>query len=202
MPQDIRELMKQDRQLPRDIIKEGHGQRFLDRLDKELPQKTRSYRYSWLKIAASIVIVFSVSFMAMHQLDGDTLETKIVQQEQMNVKDAKMVLEKQSSSLAEISPEYKEYENTILTSIKFQLSQITIDDTNRDLVESFLVRLSKLDKEYHRLNKELIAVGPNIDNVEAMMENLTLRLTLMNRLKDKLIELKRIEKEDYNELQA
>jgi len=118
------------------------------------------------------------------------------------VKNASIKINKQTSTLAEISPEYEEVENTILTSIKFQLSNITIDDTNRELVESFKMRLANLDKEYQRLNRELIEVGPNVQSVEAMMENLKIRLSLLSRLKDKLKELERIEKENYNEIQA
>lgn len=201
MAQDIRELLKQDKQIPSGQIQEGHQQRFMSRLEKELPKKTKSFNSNWLKIAASVVVIFSISLVTYNQFDA----TKIEGTEVVNVdtgKDATVLLNKQTSPLAEISPQYEEVENSILTSIKFQLSQITIDDTNRELVESFMARLDNLDKEYQRLNKELIEVGPNVQSVEAMMENLTIRLSLLNRLKDKLKELESIENENYNEIQA
>ncbi|WP_062057733.1 hypothetical protein [Aquimarina longa] len=202
MAQDIRELLRQDKQIPSEQIREGHQQRFLSKLEKELPKKTRSFNYKWINIAASIIVIFSISLISYNQFGGNKpQETEVVGLDN-NVKNSSVILAKQSSSLAEISPEYEKVESSILTSIKFQLSKITIDDTNRELVESFKVRLGNLDKEYQKLNKELIEVGPNVQSIEAMMENLTIRLSLLNRLKDKLKELERIENENYNEIQA
>ncbi len=203
MAQDIRELLKQDKRIPTERIREGHEDRFMNRLENELPKKTKSLNYNWLKIAASVVVIFSVSLLTFNQLGSSNPEgTELVNRDNTSVKNATVVMSKQSSTLAEISPEYEEVENTILTSIKFQLSNITIDDTNRELVESFKTRLDNLDKEYQRLNKELLEVGPNVQSVEAMMENLTIRLSLLSRLNDKLKELERIENENYNEVQA
>ncbi len=202
MAQDIRELLKQDKQIPAEKIKEGHQQRFMSRLEKELPKETRSFSYNWLKIAASIVVILSVSIFSFNRFGNSNPEEDGIVNLDNGVKDATVVVNKQSSTLAEISPEYQEVENNILTSIKFQLSNITVDNTNRELVESFKVRLDNLDKEYQRLNKELMEVGPNVQSVEAMMENLKIRLSLLSRLKDKLKELEQIENENYNEIQA
>ncbi len=203
MAQDIRELLRQDKQIPSGQIQEGHQQRFMSRLEKELPQKARNFKYHWLNIAASIVVMISVSLFTYNQFNDNTSkDTQIVDVDNTTVKNSSVILSKQSSPLAEISPEYQEVENSILTSIKFQLSKITIDDKNRELVDSFKTRLENLDNEYQRLNKELIEVGPNVQSVEAMMENLTIRLSLLNRLKDKLKELEQIENENYNEVQA
>ncbi len=202
MAQDIRELLKQDKRLPSERITEGHQQRFMDRLEIELPVKTtKNINYSWLKIAASVVIILSVSMMTFNQFQGDTPNTTDIV-DNTEVKNSMVVLDKQSSPLAEISPEYEKVENTILTSIKFQLSQITVDDTNRELVESFMARLKNLDGEYQRLNKELMEVGPNQQSIEAMIENLKMRLSLLNRLNDKLKELEKIANENYDEIQA
>ncbi len=203
MAQDIRELLKQDKQIPSERIKEGHQQRFTDRLERELPSKTNNTNYNWLKIAASIVVIFSVSLMTFNQFQpGDANTTDVVDVNNSEIKNSTVVLDKESSPLAAMFPEYEKVENSILTSIKFQLSQITIDDTNRELVESFMVRLKNLDNEYQRLNKELMEVGPNQQSIEAMIENLKLRLSLLNRLNDKLKELEKIENEGYNEIQA
>ncbi|MBP2834205.1 hypothetical protein J8281_18555 [Aquimarina sp. U1-2] len=201
MAQDIRELLKQDRQIPVERIREGHKQRFKLRLEKELPKKTTTFTYNWLKVAASIIVIFSVSMLAYTKLGSTNAQVDQLV-ENSTVKNATVTMNKQSSTLAEISPEYEEVENTILTSIKFQLSSIKVNDTNRELVESFKTRLDNLDKEYQRLNTELIQVGPNVQSVEAMMENLTIRLSLLSRLKDKLKELESIENEIYNEVQA
>ncbi len=205
MAQDIRELLKQDKQIPiaSERIKEGHQQRFMDKLERELPAEKRRLNMQWLKIAASVVVILSVSFMTFNQLStGDADTNTIVDSDKTVIKNSTVLLNKQSSSLAEISPEYGKVEDYLLTSIKFQVSQITVDETNRELVESFKTRLDNLDKEYQKLNKELIEVGPNQQSVEAMIENLKMRLSLLTRLNDKLKELEKIENEGYNEIQA
>ncbi|WP_109298859.1 hypothetical protein [Aquimarina sp. AU474] len=205
MAQDIRELLKQDKQLPSERINEGHQLRFMAKLEKELPEKTkvRKFTYGWLKIAASVAIVFSISLTAYNQFQGNVSnDNEVVTTDGTDAKNSTIVLSKQSSSLAEMSPEYEKVENYLLTSIKFQLSEITVDDKNRELVDSFKLRLNNLDREYQNLSKELIEVGPNMESIEAMMENLKLRLSLLERLKDKLKELEKIENEGYDEIQA
>ncbi|MBQ4820339.1 hypothetical protein [Aquimarina sp. MMG016] len=202
MAQDIRELLKQDKQIPSERIREGHQQRFMDRLEKELPKQKRGFDYSWIRIAASVVVILSVSFMAFNQFGNDKGTTEVVNSTESPVKNSTVVLTKQSSSVAEIYPDYEQVENTVFTTVKFYLSQIKIDDTNRELVESFMKRLENLDKEYQRLNEEFLKVGPNMQSIEAMKENLTMRLTLLTRLQEKLKELEKIENENYNEIQA
>lgn len=203
MPQDIRELLRQDNKVPTGQIRAGHQKRFMEMLDRELPQKPKSNNLGWLKIAASIVVIFSISVLTYNQLGRqDPITDAVVNVDDANTKNSTVVLNKETSPLAEISPEYEKIENYFLTSIKFELSKIEVDDTNRELVESFMRRLEKLDREYQQLNKELVEVGLNSQIVEAMTENLQLRLTLLNRLKQKLKELERIENENYTEIQA
>ncbi len=201
MAQDIRELLKQDKRMPLEEIADGHLDRFMERLEKELPKQKRSFNYNWLRIAASVLVIFSVSFMTINHFKSSEPNNEVVEFDNSGVKNATVVLNK-TSSLAEISPDYEKAENYFLTSIKFGLSKITVTDKNRDLVDSFKLRLANLDKEYQSLNKELITVGPNIQSVEAMMENLRLRLNLLNKLKDKLKELESIDNEGYKEIQA
>ena len=203
MGQDIRELLKQDNKIPSEYLREGHEQRFIARLEEELPKKVKKFTYGWLKIAASIVIILSVSMFTYNQYNTVQVdENQIVDAGTKEVKNSSVVLSKQSSSLAEMFPEYGEAENYFLTGIKFQISQIHVDDSNRELVESFMKRLENLNKEYQDLNKELIEVGPNVQSAEAMIENLTLRLSLLNRLTEKLKELEKIENENYVDIQA
>jgi len=203
MGQDIRDLLKQDNRIPSENLREGHQNRFMDRLEEELPKKARTFNYSWLRIAASVVVILSVSMFAFNEFGNDGIQgEEIVDVDGSGVKNATVVLTKQTSPLAEMFPEYEEAENYLLTGIKFQLSQITVDDTNRELVEGLMKRLGALNKEYLDLNKELIEVGPNPQSAEAMIENLKLRLSLLTRLKDKLKELEKIENENYIDIQA
>ncbi|WP_298313442.1 hypothetical protein [uncultured Aquimarina sp.] len=203
MGQDIRELLKQDNKIPAERLVEGHQNRFMARLEEELPKKARKFNYGWLRVAASVVVILSVSMFAFNEFGNNGIDgTQVVDADTQESKNATVVLTKQTSSLAEMFPEYEEAENYLLTGIKFQLSQINVDDSNRDLVESFMKRLENLNKEYLDLNKELIEVGPNVQSAEAMIENLTLRLSLLKRLKDKLKELEKIENENYIDIQA
>ena len=56
-------------------------------------------------------------------------------------------------------------------------------------------RLAELDKEYAVLNKELNEFGPNDETISALIQNLQLRLQLLQRLKEKLNQLKSSENE-------
>ena len=51
-------------------------------------------------------------------------------------------------------------------------------------------RLDVLNNDYLLLNKELNESGPNEANVNALIDNLKLRLELLFKLKNKLKELK------------
>ncbi|MFL1896035.1 hypothetical protein ACJRPK_10055 [Aquimarina sp. 2-A2] len=202
MAQDIRELLKQDSKLPLEPLRAGHEKRFLERLDNNLPKKSKRTYYTWINVAASIAILLSVSIFVYQPFQSDKDTNEIVSLDDQITKNATVVLSKEASPLAKISPEYEKVENYLLTSIKFELSQIEKNDTNKELIESFMMRLSNLDAEYQRLNDELVTVG-NMQSVEAMIENLTLRLDLLKRLKDKLKELETIDDDgQYNEIHA
>ncbi|MGI9552700.1 MAG: hypothetical protein ACR2MT_15965, partial [Aurantibacter sp.] len=69
---------------------------------------------------------------------------------------------------------------------------------NKGLVDSYLEQLSELDEEYRRLNVELNEIGPNDQTINALIQNLQLRLELLYKLKNKLNELKSSENEQDN----
>ena len=56
--------------------------------------------------------------------------------------------------------------------------------------------------EYKLLNKELNEVGPTEATISALIDNLKLRLELLFKLKNKLKELKNLENEQFNNLEA
>ncbi|RZT00270.1 hypothetical protein [Aquimarina brevivitae] len=203
MAQDIRELLRQDNKIPTGTIRKGHKDRFLAKLDQELPVKKSTPSFYWLKIAASITVLFSISVLTFNQLNtGANANNPLVDAEQVESKNATVVLPKQNSALAKMNPDFEKIENTFLTAMKVQLTEINITDENREMVDSYMKRLKNLDEEYQRLSKELIEVGPNTQNVDAMIENLTMRLNLLKRLNEQLKALEKIENEDYYEIQA
>ncbi|QKX05922.1 hypothetical protein HN014_13740 [Aquimarina sp. TRL1] len=203
MAQDIRELLKQDTHVSSERIRKGHQDRFLARLNEQLPIENpkKSTKYTWLKVAASVAIIVSISLTAFNQF-GSSQNTNdgVVGLDKDKIKDATVLVEKQSSVLADYSPQYKETENAFLTNVKYRLSKIEVTDDNRELVESFMVRLKDLHEEYQRLNKELMEEGPSMQSIQAMKDNLEMRITLLNRLENKLKEQEDIENDNYNEI--
>ncbi len=206
MAQDIRELLKQDKVLPSESIPTGHEARFLERLQAELPAETHKKRsYKWLRIAASIAIILSVSLTAYYTSNSSniTKNTPALVNEEADDLDRDVIkkIEKQSA-LATISPDFKKIEDYYKNSIKLELTSLNINDTNKELIDSFMKQLEQLDLEYEHLNKELLEVGANEQTVQALIENLQLRLELMLKLKEKLNKLKEITDETYQDQQA
>ena len=76
-----------------------------------------------------------------------------------------------------------------------ELAQLTITDDNKELIDSFMLQLEGLDKEYTRLNEEIDESGINETSVNSLINNLELRLELLFKLKSKLSEIKQASRE-------
>lgn len=191
MAQDLREMMRDSKE--DDLtLREGHQSRFEDRLAKALPSKEESKNsggsssIEWnffLKIAAVLIlaggIVWFVSTGAFPNAD-----TKMVSTEGQELKEDPRV------QLSDLSPQFKKIEDYYLASINVELARLEITDENKELVDAFLKQLAELDAEYARLNQEITESGISEEMVNAMVENLKLRLELLSKLKKKLTELK------------
>lgn len=182
MGQDIRKLFREAREKEPISMEKGHEERFLALLDKELPQAKKSYR-NWLGIAASVAVLLGVGVMAWQW--AGTKEDPI----QVVEKDGN-VANTQNISLGDLSPDLKKVEDYYVTTINLELSDLEISDANKDLVDSYMEQLGNLNTEYQRLNKELNEIGPNDQTITALIKNLQLRLQLLQKLKNKLNELK------------
>ncbi|MFN2261722.1 MAG: hypothetical protein ABR595_06625 [Psychroflexus sp.] len=95
--------------------------------------------------------------------------------------------------LGDISPELQTLENFYLTSINYELATLDADEDFKELVNGYLNELKIIDEEYKTLQNELNQNGINEDLIDAMLENLQLRLELLQDLKNKLNELKSLE---------
>lgn len=198
MGQDIRELLKNHKMASalENEIPLNHELRFLERLDEALPEEAEEktiYRFmpqKWM-IAASMSLV--VSF-------GGYLSYKQLQQEQLPV----VITKKQGNkpSLANISPEFKKVEDYYLTSLNVGLSQVSVNATNKVLVDSYLQQMANLEKEYMAIQKEL-SMSTSFQSVNILIENLKLRLELLEELKKKLQNIKEFERNTtHTHLQA
>ncbi len=187
MAQDLRELFKEEK-AKKYPMKDGHEERFLKLLDKELPLKRKSTFY-FIKIAASVLVLFSLGIYTYINYKSDTLSQQtIVEKETENTK-------AQGYSLGDLSPELEKIENYYVANINLELSRLEVSNENKAMVDDYMRRLSELDEEYKRLNIELNEIGPNDQTITALIKNLQLRLQLLQKLKEKLNQLKSSENE-------
>jgi len=81
-------------------------------------------------------------------------------------------------------------ESYYTANINLELSRLEISEENEALINSFMEQLEALNTEYKNLNNELNEIGPNDQTISALIQNLQLRLQLLQKLKKKLNELK------------
>jgi len=170
MAQDIKKLLKQEVSLKK--MPKNHEARFVEKLDTHFPKK-KTINFSWLSIAASVVLL--ISFVGYNSLNTEDPITVI---ETPAVTDSK--------SLSDVSPTLKKVEEYYLASINLELSKLKYTAETKELFDGYLERLNDLNTEYERLGIELTKSGPNEATINALIDNLKLRLNLLYRLKDQL----------------
>ncbi|ASV29052.1 hypothetical protein [Maribacter cobaltidurans] len=192
MAQDLKKMFDKEREQQNFKMKQGHEERFLSKLEETLPQERPSKWNTW-KIAASIILLVGVGLMAYFQFDTkDDIPATIVDKGDPDDKN-------KSFSFGDLSPDLKKVENYYVANINMELSQLDISESNKELVDSFMEQLSELNTEYDRLNGELNELGPNDQTISALIENLQLRLQLLQKLKKKLNQLKSSKNEQITE---
>ncbi|MGB5419501.1 hypothetical protein [Algibacter sp.] len=182
MAQDIRELFKNDK-ITGDKMPGKHQDRFLEKLDVALPE-TKQSNFSWWQIAASIVVLLGFSFGAFKYFQSPVI---VDTPEIANTKIAntKNVVTK---TLGDISPGLKKVEDYYLASINLELSKMTYTPDTKELFDDYLNQMNTLGKEYQKLSLELTESGPSELTVNALIDNLKLRLNLLSRLRLQLQE--------------
>jgi cytoskeletal protein RodZ len=182
MAQDLRKLFKEQREEETYQMKEGHADRFFSKLETQLPEKSKPSSYFWLKIAASVIVMIGLaSYFFMNA--NDAIETKTTIVDNSNNTETNI-------SLGDLSPDLEKIESYYVANINLELANLEISDDNKDIVDSYMEQLAALDLEYKKLNKELNDFGPNDQTIEALIQNLQLRLQLLKKLKEKLNQLK------------
>lgn len=188
MARDLRKLFEKERKEKSFKMKEGHEDRFFAKLEEELPNDPPKKKVIslWMQIAASVVVAVGLSFYYFNS-NGGTVDPE----EKITVVDRDdPSKEAQGISLGDLSPDLKKIETYYTTNINLQLSELADDPGNKELVDSYMDRLAELNKEYQRLNQELNELGPNDQTISALINNLQLRLQLLQKLKSKLNQLK------------
>jgi len=176
MAQDIRKLFKEEPKVSNHKMPKGHEARFLGKLDEALPKQASRPLFSFLNIAASVVILIGLSYGGYKYFNQSVPE--VIPETIAH-----------NSPLGEISPQLKKVEDYYLANINLELSKMKVTPDNKEMFDGYLERLEELNTEYSVLADELTASGPTERTVNALIDNLKLRLNLLYRLKEKLNEL-------------
>lgn len=199
MAQDIREMFRNEDSGSKDKLNKGHQKRFEAKLDKALPVEKQGNSFLFLKIAAVLVVAIGLGLFYFNSPGRNEVQNQIVDTPSEEPTE-ETVIEKQFQ-LSDVSPEFKKIENYYLAGINMELAKLEINNDNKALIDAFMLQMEELDKEYQRLNAELVELGPNEQTIEAMVANLQLRMDLLRKLKSKLNEIKSKNK-SYEDLQA
>jgi hypothetical protein len=191
MEQDLREMFNKEKREQKFTISNSHEERFLEKLQQSLPESKKPNR-AWLKVAASIMVMLSVGVGYFLLNENSNVENTVVDSDTINEKQTEF-------TFGDLSPDLKKVENYYVANINIELSKLEVSPDTKDLVDSFMEQLNNLNVEYKTLNTELKELGPNDQTITALIENLQLRLQLLQKLKRKLNELKLSKDEQIQE---
>lgn len=176
MAQDIRDLFENE-ELKHEDMPKNHEARFLEKLEMAFPEAAQKpSQFSWLKIAASVVVLIGLSFGAYKfMVPSFDAGTKVATTEE-TVK---------GKTLGDVSPDLKKVEDYYLASINLELSKMKPTAETKAVFDGYLEQLEELNKEYKRLSLELNDNTSEL-TITALIDNLRFRLNLLYRLKDQL----------------
>lgn len=165
-------------------MSEGHEKKFENQLEEAFGKTPKQdYSIIYKMAAVAIIAVLSTIFISNQwngTPDGPTQD----------------VVQTNKISLGDVSPELKTVENYYLTSIKVELATLETTEEHEAMVNSYLDELKNINKAYNDLEKDLNAYGVTEEIINAMIDNLQLRLELLQDLKQKLNNLKQKQNEN------
>ncbi len=178
MPKDLKKML-QDKQIHTEKLSKNHRANFEAKLQKEL-HASKKVSYPFLKIAASFIVIIGLG--SIFYFSGST--------------SVKTVETAKIESLGSISPELKKIENYYLASINTEISSLEETKENKELLDGYFEKISELTADYKLLTQELNTQGLNEKTINALIDNLQLRLKLLYQLKEQLNELKNLNKSE------
>ncbi|MDC7999294.1 hypothetical protein [Gilvibacter sediminis] len=196
MAQDIRDLLQRDANNEKAQLSANHQDKFASLLEERLPEKKKPM-FLWLKVAAIGILLLGIGYVLMTNTTAEPQEQMAVEE---TVPADNQDNQETTKGLSDFSPEFKKLEDYYTRSITMGIASLEVNPENQELIDGYMRRLSTLDKEYKRLNAELVNVGPNDLTVNALIDNLKLRLELLLKLKNKLRELKSANNENNNQV--
>ena len=188
MPKDLRKMLQNEQleTMGTSKLSKNHRKNFEAKLKREL-HSSKQKSNQFLKIAASFLIVVGLGSSIYYFSTGtvaDSVETAKIE------------------SLGSISPELKKIENYYLASIHTEISNLKETPENKELLDGYLEKIGELTKEYKLLTIELNNAGLNEKTINALIDNLQLRLKLLYQLKEQLNELKKLNISENENLQV
>lgn len=175
MSKDIREIMKNYKN-QEVSLSANHRNKFQDRLMQEVHQQPKKKNYRWLQVAASIVLIVTLSV--------GVFDTDVIQDDNSS--------KKSEITLGNLSPEFKSIEDYYTNSINYEISNLDVNENNKEILDGYLAKIGELTTEYKSLTSELNTKGVNDEIINALINNLQLRLQLLQRLKKQLNDLKKL----------
>ncbi len=168
-------------------MSDGHKKKFEKKLESHFG-KTPKQDYSIIlkMVAVAVIAVLSTVFVLQQDFSSS------VENPQNEVVEAKKI------GLGDISPELKTVENYYLTSIKLELATLETTETHEAMINSYLDELKNINKAYNDLENDLNDYGITEEVINAMIDNLQLRLELLQDLKQKLNNLNQKQNEDQD----
>ncbi len=167
-------------------MSKGHENKIKHRLNEAFGKKTNQDFSMIYKMAAVAIIAALSTIFVLNQsrVEPDNSNNQVIQTQKIG--------------LGDISPELNTIENYYMTSIKFELATLETSTEFDAVVNSYLEELQHINKAYDDLENELNNVGISEEIINAMIDNLQLRLELLQDLKQKLNNLKQKENEKQN----
>ncbi|MFY0628810.1 MAG: hypothetical protein JXR05_00435 [Flavobacteriaceae bacterium] len=161
MKQDIRDLFKNE-ELSKKKLPESHKEEFLEKLQKiknKPPQRKK--RVSFLRIAAFVVLLFSIgAYFQYGKNQKPSLEAQVEQIE-------------------------KEY----LKNIEKEWNAFVKNTDDQNLIDRYEQKLTSLDTSYKEISKQFKKATNNISILEELIKNLQRRLELLKNIQQHIQEL-------------
>ncbi|RRO23185.1 hypothetical protein [Flavobacteriaceae bacterium 14752] len=170
-------------------MSKGHDKKFKHRLVEAFGKKPKQDFSMIYKMAAVAIIAMLSTIFVLNQTRVESDDS------------TKQVSQTQKIGLGDISPELNNIENYYLTSIKFELATLETSTEFDAVINSYLEELQHINKAYDDLENELNSVGISEEIINAMIDNLQLRLKLLQDLKQKLNHLKQKQNENKSAYQ-
>lgn len=167
-------------------MSDGHEKKFKQRLKAEFKNKTSMNDSLIYKMVAVFVVAVLSTILVLNQFSFSETSSSIEKTESTT-----------RMRLGDLSPELKTIENYYTTSINLELATIDTPPEYEDLVNSYIEELAVINRAYKNLEHDLNEFGVSEDIINAMIDNLQLRLELLQDLKLKLNNLNQ-EKNENN----